>query len=464
MKEDQIEFDEKVFKDQFYTWKNIQVEWALNLQHLKLSIDCLRIKKAYQLLKNINYCETTATEFSDSFVVYANQLMRQLQTKGVHLKLLSFNETLEEMYMYLINESPDPTEEKETIGKYNQFVRDLLTQKDRMITNEDIKLILDYASMMVNYHEYVLTMTRWMILQDRINEIQQTTYLDDKFKIQMQTNRFTLNKIKSDIDKYHSEPISNKWLFIDKMQQEITKNWKCWTLHDWVKKNKDFIKQIYNLMVEISNKYKTFKETKQSKNLTWVSVISDTWEKKTKALLKSFSLCIIKDDMMTKKTHHSIQTVLTNYLSFLKQLLSWIETSQSFVNDFHSIVLSQTIMKSKNTDLINQLEFLNREYVPNRDELSVAEQVLKRMPEPFTLEDNKLMNLAAITINQFLDYNYRQQSYQIIARELWKELNRRETDIFTDDEWSRISSLYRNIEYKKFIEQTAKICRKLKMA
>lgn len=464
MKEDQISFDEKEFKDQFYTWKNIQAEWLINLQNLKQSVDFLRIKKAYQLLKNINYCEKTATEFSDSFVAYANQLMRQLQAKGVHLKLLSFNETLEEMYMYLMSESPENTQEKDSISNYNQFVRNILSQKDRMITNEDIKSILEYASMMVNYHEYVLSMTRWMILKNRINEIQQHSHLDDKFKIQMQTNRSTLNKIKKDIDTYKEQPISEKWLFIDRMQEEITKNWKSCTLNEWIKNNKDFIEQIYNLMVEISNKYKSFKETKKSKNLYWISVISTNWEKETKALLKAFSLCILKDKNNYKKGHQLVQTVLTNYLSFLKQLLTWIQTTQNFINDFHSIVLSQTIMRIKNADLINQLEFLNREYVPNRDELSVAEQVLKNMREPFTLEDNKIMNLAAITINQFLDYNYRQQSYQIIARELWKELNRRETDIFTDDEWSKISSLYRNIEYKKFIEQTAKICRKLKMA
>ena len=463
MKSDNVKFDEKELKNQFISWKNIQLEWFMNLESLRKAILYLRINKASLFIKKIEECEKVANDFSDSFVKYSNQLMRQLQTENMKLKLLTFNESLEEMYGYISQETYQENPLKLEIDNYKNYATQVLNDKNKVITNEEVKNLVVYANKMVNYHQYILTIAHWTVLQQKVEDLINDNKIDREFKLRMQTQKHLLNKLVLE-DSTKSRTISEQWKFIDEMQQAIVSEWRISTLKEWRTKNIEFIDLVFKKVNNINQIYTWFKNIKETKGLYWMDIASNEWEKTTEELLELQNEFFNNKNIVTlKEKNLGIQDYLNCYSNLMKMILLWISVTKEFINNFSSIMVSQAIMRVKNKDLLNQLDFLNREYTPNRDELYLGEKVLSNMKAPYTLEDNRLMNLAALTINQFLDYNYKQQSYEIIARALWKIINEK-GDSFTDEEWDRISALYKNIEYKKFIEQTAKLCRKLKIA
>lgn len=455
-------------KDQYDTWKNVQIEWLMNLNHYKKAISSVNFKEALSIAKSIDYCKKHSTQLLENFMSYANQLLHELQKENMKLKLLSFNQALEEMNNYIKSEAKTITDSKNNLSKiqsYREVVMKYVDQISRKtVSKKDIETFVTYARIMINYHQFILSQAQWKILFDMC--FKDDWIKNDRYKF------IHLNSLQGKIDELVSNfdvmeiYINNEWKIINNFQEYLIDAWRLNYFIKWKENNLELVRDIYKNINKIKIIYDWYSDLKNKYNryYFWLFELSENWLTKSKELItRSEKILSKKQGKLNKKTNTKSISFWSDFNSICSTLLEWIEETSQLINNIMEFSTNQCIIEYKKANQLSQLDYLNREYTPNRDELFYGQKVIERMTPLFSNDDERLLDVAAITINMFLDYNYKQQSFEFIARELWMKINNPSiNEMFTDEEWERISNSYKNIEYKKFIEQTVKIFIKLK--
>lgn len=471
------ECDTVTNKKYLATWHQNEEFWAKQLHDLKQALVKNNFKRAVVLRNNITQCRTACWESFKLCKTTMNDLIKRFQKDSLKTKLLLFNQILEEFYNYVTNESNkdgyELTDNMIMLKKFRKYISTKFNDQTTVMNEEMIDLILSYSRILLNYHQFILSINKWNIVYDELLKsdnwalTQQSLSKTELFALQSQRGK--LEHLASKF-KVQNKRLCDGWFVINDFQKDLVKVWQTKYLLEWKKNNASFIKKVAETFKSIESFLGWFKEQiAPNQQLVWIHNLARNWIRDSQFLIENSRRLLTENRLNSlEDDRYSLElwppAALKALIQLCEQLLVWSTQTNILINTLNEFNFIQEIAQFKKLQLLNEIEFLDREYTPNREELYCAQEVLNQIQAPYNLANEQVMNVSAITVNMFLDHNYKQQTYEIIARELWKQINVDQYyEIFTETEWKQLDHAYNNIEYKKFIEQTVRILIKLKV-